>query len=147
MNSPMIPSGSPKKISVSTKPITIANMTPPPSLFSHFIPALVEQNRFGPYHLAVVRRRCSKVSLRARKWLSSTTAKLLSRPPPFREFPNDAPQVRLTNKAHRFGRWIPFNLAFALFRPTLVLARHAKSKNLNATARFVTRSQNFVIWI
>ena len=46
MNSPMIASGSPKKMSARTKPTTTANMIPPPLFFLHFNPAPVEQNRY-----------------------------------------------------------------------------------------------------
>jgi hypothetical protein len=67
--------------------------------------------------------------------------------PVFYEFSNDATQMRFANKAHGIRRWIPSNSAFALFRPTLVLARHTKGEYLNATARLVTFFQNLVVWI
>ena len=63
------------------------------------------------------------------------------------EFSNDATQMRLANKAHGLSGWIPSNSAFALFRPTLVLARHTKGEYLNATARLVTFFENLVVWI
>jgi len=42
--SAMIPSGSPKKTIVSTKPTSISNMTPVPAIFLHFYQVAVQQN-------------------------------------------------------------------------------------------------------
>ena len=51
--------------------------------------------------------------------------------------------MRLANKAHRFGREIPFKTTFAFFRPTLALSCHTKGEYLNPTVRRITLFQNF----